>query len=132
MSGDPVVVIGGGWIGLETAAAARTAGADVTVLEHAELPLQKVLGREAARVFARLHEEHGVRLRPRAEVERITGSGGRADGVLLADGTRLAADAVVVGVGITPNVRLAREAGLEVRNGIVTDEGLRTSAPKLA
>jgi len=127
--GARVVVIGGGWIGLETAAAARTAGADVTVLEHAELPLQKVLGREAARVFARLHEEHGVKLRPRAEVERITGSGGRADGVLLADGTRLAADAVVVGVGVTPNVRLAREAGLQVRNGIVTDEGLRTSAP---
>ncbi|MFH8442981.1 NAD(P)/FAD-dependent oxidoreductase [Streptomyces sp. NPDC018026] len=127
--GARIVVIGDGWIGLETAAAARTAGAQVTVLGHGELPLLKVLGREAAEVFARLHEEHGVRLRPGVEVERITGTGGRADGVLLADGTRLEADAVVVGVGITPNVRLAEQAGLEVRNGIVTDEHLRTSVP---
>ncbi|MFD6193474.1 NAD(P)/FAD-dependent oxidoreductase [Streptomyces sp. NPDC060275] len=127
--GARIVVIGDGWIGLETAAAARTAGAEVTVLGHGELPLLKVLGREAAEVFARLHEEHGVRLRPGTEVERITGRGDRADGVLLADGTRLEADAVVVGVGITPNVRLAEEAGLEVRDGIVTDEHLRTSVP---
>ncbi|MFD8565476.1 NAD(P)/FAD-dependent oxidoreductase [Streptomyces sp. NPDC059639] len=127
--GARIVVIGGGWIGLETAAAARTAGADVTVLEHSELPLLKVLGREAAQVFAGLHQEHGVRLHPHAEIERITTSGGRADGVLLTDGTHLPADAVVVGVGITPNVRLAQDAGLEVRNGIVTDERLRTSVP---
>ncbi|MEU2109369.1 FAD-dependent oxidoreductase [Streptomyces sp. NPDC019507] len=125
--GARIVVIGGGWIGLETAAAARTAGAEVTVLEHAELPLLKVLGREAAEVFAGLHKDHGVVLRPRAEVESITGTDGRVDGVRLADGSRLDADAVVVGIGITPNVRLAQEAGLEVRDGIVTDEHLRTS-----
>ncbi|WP_033324211.1 NAD(P)/FAD-dependent oxidoreductase [Streptomyces yerevanensis] len=129
--GARIVVIGGGWIGLETAAAARTAGADVTVLEHGELPLLKVLGREAAEVFAGLHREHGVDLRARAEIERITGTGGRADGVLLADGTHLPADAVVVGVGITPNVRLAEDAGLDVRNGIVTDAHLRTSAENI-
>ncbi|MFG3479783.1 NAD(P)/FAD-dependent oxidoreductase [Streptomyces sp. NPDC047980] len=125
--GARIVVIGGGWIGLETAAAARTAGAEVTVLEHSELPLLKVLGREAAEVFAGLHKDHGVDLRPRAEVESITGTDGRVDGVQLADGSRLDADAVVVGIGITPNVRLAQEAGLEVRDGIVTDEHLRTS-----
>ncbi|MFJ8024752.1 NAD(P)/FAD-dependent oxidoreductase [Streptomyces sp. NPDC096311] len=129
--GARIVVIGGGWIGLETAAAARLAGSEVTVLEHSELPLHKVLGREAAQVFAGLHTEHGVRLHPHAEVERITASDGRADGVLLADGTHLPADAVVVGVGITPNVRLAQEAGLEVRDGIVADEHLRTSAPDI-
>ncbi|WP_432187981.1 NAD(P)/FAD-dependent oxidoreductase [Streptomyces sp. Tue6028] len=128
-AGARIVVIGGGWIGLETAAAARTEGAEVTVLEHGDLPLLKVLGREAAEVFARLHTDHGVTLRPRAQVESITGSGGRVDGVLLADGTRLPADAVVVGIGAAPNVQLAQEAGLEVRNGIVTDEHLRTSAP---
>ncbi|MEU4098806.1 FAD-dependent oxidoreductase [Streptomyces sp. NPDC026673] len=128
-AGARIVVIGGGWIGLETAAAARLAGAEVTVLEHSELPLLKVLGREAAEVFAGLHTDHGVVLRPRVEVERITGADGRADGVLLADGTHLPADAVVVGVGITPNVRLAEAAGLEVRNGIVTDAHLRTSVP---
>ncbi|WP_435224576.1 NAD(P)/FAD-dependent oxidoreductase [Streptomyces sp. Tue6028] len=128
-AGARIVVIGGGWIGLETAAAARTEGAEVTVLEHGDLPLLKVLGREAAEVFARLHTDHGVTLLPRAQVESITGSGGRVDGVLLADGTRLPADAVVVGIGAAPNVQLAQEAGLEVRNGIVTDEHLRTSAP---
>ncbi|MFI8536173.1 NAD(P)/FAD-dependent oxidoreductase [Streptomyces aquilus] len=126
--GARIVIVGGGWIGLETAAAARTAGALVTVLEHSELPLLKVLGREAAEVFADLHRDHGVVLRPHAAVERITGDGTRADGVQLADGTRLPADAVVVGIGITPNVELAEAAGLEVRNGIVTDERLRTSA----
>ncbi|MEU5256217.1 NAD(P)/FAD-dependent oxidoreductase [Streptomyces longwoodensis] len=126
--GARIVIVGGGWIGLETAAAARTAGADVTVLEHSELPLLKVLGREAAAVFAALHRGHGVELRPRSVIQRITGSGSRADGVLLADGSHLSADAVVVGVGITPNVGLAQEAGLEVDNGIVTDRHLRTSA----
>lgn len=126
-AGARVVVIGDGWIGLETAAAARTAGAEVTVLGHGELPLLKVLGREAAEVFAGLHKDHGVDLRSGVEVERISGTDGRVDGVVLADGTRLAADAVVVGVGITPNVLLAQQAGLDVRNGIVTDEHLRTS-----
>ncbi|MFJ4833712.1 NAD(P)/FAD-dependent oxidoreductase [Streptomyces sp. NPDC088747] len=127
--GARIVVIGGGWIGLETAAAARTAGAHVTVLEHSELPLLKVLGREAAEVFAALHRDHGVELYPRAVIERITGSGSLADGVLLADGRHLPADAVVVSVGITPNVGLAEAAGLEVSNGIVTDAHLRTSDP---
>lgn len=127
--GARIVVIGGGWIGLETAAAARTAGAHVTVLEHSELPLLKVLGREAAEVFAALHRDHGVELYPWAAIERITGSGSLADGVLLADGRHLPADAVVVGVGITPNVGLAEAAGLEVSNGIVTDAHLRTSDP---
>jgi 3-phenylpropionate/trans-cinnamate dioxygenase ferredoxin reductase subunit len=126
-AGAKVIVIGAGWIGLETAAAARTAGAEVTVLEHSELPLLKVLGREAAEVFAALHADHGVTLLPNVEVESLTGTDGRVDGVRLADGTHLAADAVVVGVGITPNVQLAQEAGLDVRNGIVTDEHLRTS-----
>ncbi|WP_105969025.1 NAD(P)/FAD-dependent oxidoreductase [Streptomyces geranii] len=125
--GARIVVVGAGWIGLETAAAARLAGAEVTVLNHSALPLEKVLGREAAEVFAALHAEHGVDVLPRVEVESLTGTDGRVDGVRLADGRLLAADAVVVGVGITPNVRLAEEAGLEVRNGIVTDERLRTS-----
>src|SRR5437016_3662707 len=69
-----VAIIGGGWIGLETAAAARTAGAAVTVLERGELPLLRVLGREAAEVFADLHREHGVDLRCGVQVAEITGS----------------------------------------------------------
>jgi 3-phenylpropionate/trans-cinnamate dioxygenase ferredoxin reductase subunit len=126
-----VVVIGAGWIGLETAAAARAAGVEVTVLEAAELPLLRVLGREVAQVFAGLHRDHGVDLRFGVQVAEITESGGRADGVRLADGSRVAADAIIVGVGITPNIQLAEAAGLEVGNGIVVDARLRSSDPDI-
>jgi 3-phenylpropionate/trans-cinnamate dioxygenase ferredoxin reductase component len=126
-----IAVIGAGWIGLETAAAARAAGVEVTVLEAAELPLLRVLGREVAESFAGLHREHGVDLRFGVQVAEITGSGGKADGVRLADGSHIPADAVVVGIGITPNSRLAEAAGLEVGNGIVVDAGLRSSEPDI-
>jgi 3-phenylpropionate/trans-cinnamate dioxygenase ferredoxin reductase subunit len=126
-----VAVIGAGWIGLETAAAARAAGVEVTVLEAAELPLLRVLGREVAEVFAGLHRENGADLRFGVQVAQITVSGGRADGVELADGTRIPADVVIVGVGITPNSQLAEAAGLQVRNGIVADAGLRSSDPDI-
>ena len=126
-----VVVIGAGWIGLETAAAARSAGAEVTVLEAAELPLLRVLGREVAQVFADLHREHDADLRFGVQVAEITGTAGRADGVRLADGTHIPADAIVVGIGITPNSQLAEAAGLEVGNGIVVDAGLRSSDPDI-
>ncbi|WP_405792394.1 FAD-dependent oxidoreductase [Streptomyces sp. NBC_00029] len=127
--GATVVVIGAGWIGLETAAAARAAGCEVVVLESAELPLLRVLGREVAQVFADLHRDHGVDLRFGVQITAITGDDGTADGIRLGDGTRIAADTVVVGVGITPNTGLAEDAGLTVDNGIVTDEHLRTSVP---
>jgi 3-phenylpropionate/trans-cinnamate dioxygenase ferredoxin reductase component len=126
-----VVVIGAGWIGLETAAAARAAGVEVTVLEAAELPLLRVLGREAAQVFAGLHRDHGVDLRFGVQVAEIPGSGGRADGVRLGDGSHVRADAVIVGVGITPNTHLASEAGLQVGNGVVVDASLRSSDPDI-
>ncbi|HEX9065268.1 MAG TPA: FAD-dependent oxidoreductase [Streptosporangiaceae bacterium] len=130
LDGAPrVAVIGAGWIGLETAAAAREAGAEVTVLEMAELPLLRVLGREVAEVFARLHADHGVDQRYGVQVAEITTTHGRADGVRLGDGTHVPADLVVVGVGITPNTELAKAAGLEVDNGIVTDAAMRTSDP---
>jgi 3-phenylpropionate/trans-cinnamate dioxygenase ferredoxin reductase component len=128
---DRVAVIGAGWIGLETAAAARAAGVDVTVLETAALPLLRVLGPEAAQVFATLHREHGVDLRFGIQVVEITGANGRADGVRLADGRHVQADAVIVGVGITPNTQLAEQAGLDVGNGIRVDAQLRTSDPDI-
>ncbi|MFF5973464.1 NAD(P)/FAD-dependent oxidoreductase [Streptomyces sp. NPDC012769] len=130
-SASRIVVIGAGWIGLETAAAARTAGVEVTVLETAELPLLRVLGREVAQVFADLHTDHGVDLRCGVKVAEITANGGHANGVLLADGSRIDADAVIVGVGITPNTRLATDAGLDVDNGIRVDAHLRTSHPDI-
>jgi 3-phenylpropionate/trans-cinnamate dioxygenase ferredoxin reductase component len=128
-SASRVAVVGAGWIGLETAAAARAAGVEVTVLEMAELPLLRVLGREVAQVFADLHRDHGVDLRFGVQVAELTGSAGTVDGVLLSDGTRIDADAVIVGIGIMPNTGLAQAAGLQVDNGILTDERLRTSAP---
>ncbi|KJY28904.1 FAD-dependent oxidoreductase [Streptomyces sp. NRRL S-495] len=130
-TGARIVVIGAGWIGLETAAAARTAGAEVTVLEAAELPLLRVLGREVAQVFADLHRDHGVDLRFGVKVAELTGADGRVTGVRLADGTTVPADAVVVGVGISPDTALAEAAGLVVDNGIKTDEHLRTSDPDI-
>lgn len=130
-SASRIVVIGAGWIGLETAAAARAAGVEVTVLEMAELPLLRVLGREVSQIFADLHTDHGVDLRFGVQVAEITGNGGRANGVLLADGSRITADAVIVGVGITPNTQLADAAGLEVDNGIRVDAHLRTSHPDI-
>ncbi|HEY1643325.1 MAG TPA: FAD-dependent oxidoreductase [Streptosporangiaceae bacterium] len=129
--GAQVVVIGAGWIGLETAAAARAAGASVTVLESAGLPLLRVLGPEVAQVFAGLHREHGVDLRCGVQVAEITGADGRADGVLLADGTHIPADAIIAGVGITPNTQLAAAAHLAVDNGIRVDEQLRTADPDI-
>jgi 3-phenylpropionate/trans-cinnamate dioxygenase ferredoxin reductase component len=122
-----VAIIGAGWIGLETAAAARHAGLDVTLLEHAELPLLRVLGPETAPIFADLHRDHGVDLRSQVAVAELTGRDGTVTGVILSDGSRIEADMVLVGVGITPNIQLAAEAGLEVDNGILVDEHLRTS-----
>jgi 3-phenylpropionate/trans-cinnamate dioxygenase ferredoxin reductase subunit len=129
--GVRVAVIGAGWIGLETAAAARNAGADVTVLEMAELPLLRVLGREVAAVFADLHREHGVDLRFGIQVAAITGEGGKATGVRLGDGSTVPADIVVVGIGVTPNVELAQAAGLKVDNGVRVDAGLCSSDPHI-
>jgi 3-phenylpropionate/trans-cinnamate dioxygenase ferredoxin reductase component len=122
-----VVVIGAGWIGLETAAAARAADVEVTILETARQPLLRVLGSEVAQTFADLHRDHGVDLRLGVQVAEITGTAGHADGVRLADGSHVPADAVIVGVGITPNTQLAERAGLEVDNGIVVDAQLRSS-----
>jgi 3-phenylpropionate/trans-cinnamate dioxygenase ferredoxin reductase subunit len=127
--GRRLVLVGGGWIGLEVAAAAREAGAEVTVLEALDLPLVRVLGPTVAQVFADLHREHGVDLRTGVTVEEIAGEQGRVTGVRLGDGTTVPADTVVVGIGAAPNVGLAQEAGLEVDNGVLADAVGRTSDP---
>jgi 3-phenylpropionate/trans-cinnamate dioxygenase ferredoxin reductase subunit len=125
-----VVIVGAGWIGLEVAAAARGRGAAVTVVETAELPLQRVLGDEIAAVFADLHRGHGVRFRFRSQVSRVRGND-HVTGVLMADGTELPADVVLVAVGVRPDTELAERAGLTVDNGIVVDRALRTSDPAI-
>ena len=130
-TGSRLAVIGGGWIGLEIAAAARQAGLQVTVLESLELPLLRVLGREMAQVFADLHRSAGVDLRLGVRIEEIISTGSIATGVRLADGTLIGADAVVAGIGATPRTELAEQAGLEIGNGIVTSAALRTSDPDI-
>jgi 3-phenylpropionate/trans-cinnamate dioxygenase ferredoxin reductase subunit len=122
-----VVIIGGGWIGLETAAAARAAGLQVTLIEASSLPLVGVLGPHVSEVFAGLHRDNGVELRCNAKVERLTGDGDAVSVVTLDDGSTIDADLVIVGVGITPNVALAEEAGIVVKNGILVDEHLQSS-----
>ena len=131
VEGAQVVVVGGGWIGLEVTAAARTHGAAVTLVETARLPLQRVLGDELAQVFTDMHREHEVDVRHATGVREITGRGGRVAAVTLDDGTSVPADAVVVGIGITPAVELAASAGLAVDNGVLVDTALRTSDPAI-
>ena len=124
-----VAVVGGGWIGLEVAAAARTHGAEVTLIEMADLPLQRVLGDEVATVFADLHREHGVELLLGTGVREIVADGDRVVALVTTDGHEVMADTVVVGVGITPRVELAEAAGLAIDNGVAVDAALRTSDP---
>jgi 3-phenylpropionate/trans-cinnamate dioxygenase ferredoxin reductase subunit len=130
VNGAHVVVVGGGWIGLEIAAAARQRGAAVTVVERSDLPLLRVLGPDIAPVFADLHRDNGVTFRHGAAVREFRGDG-RVSSVLLHDGTELPADAVVVGIGVHPNVGLAEMAGLAVDNGVVVDQTLRSSDPHI-
>ncbi|EME20563.1 3-phenylpropionate/trans-cinnamate dioxygenase ferredoxin reductase subunit [Rhodococcus sp. OAS809] len=124
-----LVVIGAGWIGLEIAASARGFDVDVTVLEHAGLPLESTLGPEMGEVFAALHRQNGVDLRTGTDVTAISVDGGHASGVTLIDGTVIPADAVLIAVGALPNTELASEAGIDVENGVLVDAGLQSSDP---
>jgi 3-phenylpropionate/trans-cinnamate dioxygenase ferredoxin reductase subunit len=124
-----LVVVGGGWIGLEVAAGAREAGVDVTVIEAERLPLLRVLGPEMATRFADLHRLHGVDLRLGASVGEFVTEGDLATGVRLSDGSVVEGDTILVAVGAAPNTALAEAAGLVVDDGVVTDARLRTSDP---
>jgi 3-phenylpropionate/trans-cinnamate dioxygenase ferredoxin reductase component len=126
-----VMIIGAGWIGLETAAAARAAGLDVTLLVSGDMPLLHVLGPEVAPVFAELHRSHGVDLRYRTTAAELTGSHGAVTSGLLSDGTRMDTDMIIVGIGAAPRTELAAAAGLKIDNGILVDEHLRTSDPDI-
>lgn len=123
--GGRLVIVGAGWIGLEVASAAREAGMAVTVLERDPLPLLRVLGPELARYVADLHARHGVEIRTGVTVEQV-----RSDGVVTADGI-VPGDHVLVGVGAAPVTSLAEQAGLECDNGVLVDERLRSSDPRV-
>lgn len=126
-----LVLVGSGWIGMEVASVARTLGNDVTILERDAIPLASALGGELGQMFADLHTEHGVRLRPSVQVAGITGENGHVSGVRLEDGEIVPADLVLVGVGALPNVELAQAAGLAVDNGVLVDASLRSSDPAI-
>jgi 3-phenylpropionate/trans-cinnamate dioxygenase ferredoxin reductase subunit len=129
-AGGPIVVIGGGWIGLEVAAVARAKGVEVTLLELAPTPLFGVVGEQVGATFVALHRDHGVDVRTGAEVRALRGDQW-VEAVELTDGTLLPAAAVVAGVGIRPRTELAEQAGLAVDNGIVVDTRLRTGDPAI-
>jgi 3-phenylpropionate/trans-cinnamate dioxygenase ferredoxin reductase subunit len=124
--GRRVAIVGGGWIGLEVASAARRHDVEVVLLEAAAQPLLGVLGDEVAALFADLHRTHGVDLRTGAKVGAIRSTDGGVE--LDVDGDLVGADVLVVGVGADPDVTLAEAAGLTVDNGVRTDARLRTSA----
>ncbi|MEX2627773.1 MAG: FAD-dependent oxidoreductase [Ilumatobacteraceae bacterium] len=122
-----VTIVGAGWIGCEVAAAARQLGTDVTMVDPLDVPLQRVLGAELGTVFARLHRDHGVDLRLGVGVDGAAGDGDQVESVRLTDGTTIATELVIVGIGVVPNTELATGAGLEVDDGIVVDATLRTT-----
>jgi len=124
------VVVGAGFIGLETAASLRQMGLDVTVIEMADAIWPRFADRNLAAHVQKLSEARGVEFLMGNPVEGFEGDGGSVSAVL-AGGTSVACDLAVVGVGIRPNTGLAESAGLEVDNGIVVDDQMRTSAPNV-
>jgi NADPH-dependent 2,4-dienoyl-CoA reductase/sulfur reductase-like enzyme len=125
-----VAIVGGGWIGCEVAASARSMGVDVTLLEPLELPLQRVLGPQLGAFYRDLHAGHGVRLLLGEGVAAFEGKpGGAVSAVRTAGGTRIPCDFAVVGVGVIARDEIADRAGIETADGILVDECLATSAP---
>lgn len=120
------VIVGGGYIGLETASSLRKLGMEVTVLEAMPRVLQRVTASQVSDFYSRIHREEGVDIVTGAQVEAIEGEED-VEAVVCSDGTRYPADLVVIGVGVIPNTELASSAGLAVDNGIVVDEFARTS-----
>ena len=129
-AGRTVVIVGGGYIGLEAAAVARKLGLKVHVIEMAPRILQRVAAPETSAYIAAMHRAHGVEIHEGTGLDRILGQT-RATGVRLTDGRQIAADFVIVGVGVTPNSELAQAAGLTIDNGIATDDFGRTSDPAI-
>lgn len=127
-----VVVIGAGFIGLEFAAVAAAAGAEVEVLELGERPMARALSPRMSELFRAAHADWGMNFRFRTAVSEIEGDNGKAVAVLASDGQRVAADLVVYGIGVIPNVALALEAGVDIDNGIRVDANLLTSDPHIS
>lgn len=129
--GARVLVIGGGYIGLESAAVAALSGLQVTLIEMAPRILARVAAPETSDYFRALHRSHGVDIRESTGLETLIGEDGRVTGAKLSTGEEIAADLVIVGIGITPDTDLAEAAGLKIDNGIAVDALCRTSDPRI-
>jgi 3-phenylpropionate/trans-cinnamate dioxygenase ferredoxin reductase subunit len=130
VEGRHVLIVGGGYIGLEAAAVAAKKGLKVTLIEMADRILQRVAAPETSDYFRALHQSHGVDIRETTALERLEGDG-RVAAAVLGDGTRMDVDFVIVGVGIVPETKLAESAGLTIDNGIATDAQGKTSIPNI-
>ena len=129
--GKKVLIVGGGYIGLEAAAVCAKSGVQVTLVEMADRILQRVAAPETSDFFRNLHTGHGVDIREGVGLDHLTGADGHVTGAVLTDGTELDVDFVIVGVGIMPATALAEAAGVEIENGIRVDAHGRTSDPHI-
>ena len=129
--GKRVLIVGGGYIGLEAAAVCAKRGLAVTLVEMADRILQRVAAPETSDYFRALHQGHGVDIREGTGLERLEGKDGKVTRALLSGGETLDVDFVVVGVGIAPATDLAEQAGLTIENGIRVDALGRTSDPSI-
>jgi len=131
VKGARALIVGGGYIGLEAAAVAAKSGVQVTLVEMADRILKRVAAPQTSDYFRELHRDHGVDIREGIGLDHLTGKDGQVTGAVLSDGSELAVDLVVVGVGIAPATKLAEMAGLTLDNGIAVDEMGRTSDPSI-
>lgn len=130
--GSKAVIVGGGYIGLETAAVLRSLGMDVTVLEMLPRVLARVTAPELSAFYTRVHQQEGVKIDCEVTVESCTGNAaGNVENVVTQTGVKYPANLVIIGAGIVPNIELAEQAGLVVNNGIVVDEFAQTSNPDI-
>lgn len=128
---DTLVVIGGGYIGLEGAAAFALAGKKVTLINRSRSLLSRSAGATVSDWLSRLHASHGVELETGVEVSAIAGENGHVSAVTLTDGRTLPADLVLIGIGVEPDTALAEQAGLSCADGILVDEFCRSSDPRI-
>jgi 3-phenylpropionate/trans-cinnamate dioxygenase ferredoxin reductase subunit len=130
-AGRRLLIIGGGYIGLEAAAVARKLGLEVTLIEMADRILARVAAPETADAMRAIHEAQGVVIREKTGLTRLIGLDGQVKGAELSDGTVLDIDLVIAGIGVLPNDQLASEAGIETMNGVIVDAHGRTSDPEI-
>lgn len=126
--GQRLVVVGSGWIGAEIAASARQKGCEVTMIEMASLPLERVLGPDVGRIYLDLHRDNGIEYIPETTVERFEGEDS-VERVVTKDGAVIETGFVVVGIGVAPRTGLVETAGLRIDDGVVVNQHLETSSP---